>query len=176
MINHKYIFVAVGVRAYVYTGPEFTYEKWVDGLGRGRAFATVGPLLSFEIEGHLPGQEFRVPQGSVQLTASARAVSWIPMTKLEIVSNGKVIDAVSSEVPTKRLEWTGVISVERSSWVAARVWGPEHRRIANSPFVFAERRSPLLLLAHTGASYVHIGDSPIFSPKITPSCCGGSTV
>ena len=165
MINHKYIFVAGGVRSYVYTGPEFIYEKWVDGLSRGRAFATVGPLLSFEIEGHLPGQEFRVPQGPVQLTANARAVSWIPMTKLEIVSNGKVIDAVSSDVPAKRLEWTGVISVERSSWVAARVWGPEHRRIANSPFVFAERRSPLLLLANTGASYVHIGDSPIFSSK-----------
>jgi hypothetical protein len=87
------------------------------------------------------------------------------VTKLEIVANGKVIHSVSSDTTTNKLQWHGTLDLPRSAWVAARVWGPDNRLIANSPSRWAESRSSLVLLAHTGASYVHIGNDPIYSPE-----------
>jgi len=165
MINHKFIFVAGGVRSYVYTGGTFSYPEWIRGLAAGRAFATAGPLLFFEIENQLPGHNFHFPKGPVTLKARARVASAVPITQLEIISSGQVMDTVSSDTPTQELQWEGQLKLDRSSWLAARVRGPEHRLIPNSPHrhYFSEPTSQRILLAHTGASYVYLGKQPIFS-------------
>lgn len=49
-INHSFALLPGGQRVYVHTAPDFDYSKWIEGLARGRAFATAGPLLFFEIE------------------------------------------------------------------------------------------------------------------------------
>ena len=169
-INQTFSTLAGGERVYVQTGKEFTYDRWVEGLSRGRVFATVGPLLFFEVEGEPTGQKFRFKKGSAVVQASARVVSWMPVTRLEIVANGEVIESVSSDSPTTRLEWKGALSLERSSWVGARVWGPEHRLIANGPSRWAQRRNPLVLMAHSGTSWVYLPDSPIFSEDEREFC------
>ncbi len=38
-------------RTYVYVEGEFTAEKWLDALGRGRAFVTYGPLVNLTAQG-----------------------------------------------------------------------------------------------------------------------------
>ena len=169
-INQTFSTLAGGERVYVQAGKEFTYDQWVEGLSRGRVFATVGPLLFFEVDGEFPGHEFRFEKGPAVVGASARVVSWMPVTKLEIVANGEVIESVSSKSPTNRLEWQGALSFERSSWVGARVWGPEHRLIANGPSRWAQRQTPLVLMAHSGVSWVYLPDSPIVSEKERAFC------
>jgi hypothetical protein len=164
-VNQRFALVTGGVRVYVHTGRQFDYQSWINNLSQGRAFATVGPLLFFEIEGKLPGEEFHFVRGPVKLKAKASVSSLVPMTKLEIVANGKVVHSVSTDTPTNKLQWHGTIDLPHSAWLAARVWGPDHRLIANSPSRWAESRSSLVLLAHTGASYVHIGNGPIYSPE-----------
>lgn len=162
-INQRFALVTGGTRVYVHTGKRFDYQSWISNLSQGRAFATAGPLLIFEIENKLPGEEFHFAHGPIRLKAKASVASVVPITKLEIVANGKVVHSVSSEAPTNKLQWDGTIDLPKSAWVAARVWGPDHRLIANSPSRWAENRSSLVLLAHTGASYIHIGDDPIYS-------------
>jgi hypothetical protein len=161
-LNERFSAIAGGERVYVLVHNQFSYSEWLKGLREGAAFATVGPLLFFEVERQPAGHHFNVDPG-VKLRASARAVSYIPMSKLEILANGEVIDSVSSGVPTTHLVWQGELSLRRSSWVAAR-GGPEHRLISGGSHPWAQRRSALALLAHSGPFYIQIGGARIFSP------------
>ncbi len=158
-INQSFTFVAGGVRSYVHTGADVSYKIWIDGLRRGRSFATAGPLLFFEVDDQLPGHEFRFAPGPVTLKAKARVLSNVAVERLEIVVNGKVVAASTSG------EWSGSLPLERSAWLAARVWGPRHRLVSNSPSPFGETRSSSALLAHTSPHYVAIGNQRVFSAK-----------
>ncbi len=164
-INQRFSFIAGGERVYVYAGGRFDYPSWIGALKHERAFATVGPLLFFEVEGRPPGQQFHFAKEPVKLRTAAHALSSLPMIRMEILANGKVIASVSSETPTTALEWKGAVDITRSSWLAARVWGPGNRLIANGPSRWSQRRSPLVLQAHTAPSYVYLGDSPIYSAE-----------
>lgn len=169
-LNQDFAFAAGGVRSYVHTGEEFGYARWVEGLRAGRTFATAGPLLFFEVENQLPGRQFRFDKGPVTLRAAARVHSMVPVQKLEIVANGKVVAEAGGGAPVDRLEWKGGITLPESGWVAARVWGPGHRLIANSPSWFGQRQNPLVLMAHSGALYVSIAGRRAFSAADRAFC------
>ena len=162
-LNYRYSMITGGARLYVYTGEDFSYRRWIEGVRQGRVFATQGPMLFFAVGGKEAGGEFHLPARPADLAASARASSYIPITKLEIVVNGQVAAQSSSNVPTSHLEWEGTLHFEKSAWVAARVWGPGNRLIANGPSRWAERSSPWVLLAHSGPLYVKVGNSTVFS-------------
>jgi hypothetical protein len=170
-LNNRFAFLAGGDRVYVYTGKRLTYDAWIDGVKRGRAFATVGPLLTFTVDGHMAGAELRFAAAQSAVPVQAHADSSIPMTRIEIVSNGHVVASASSPTPTGHLQWSGIVPVKRSSWIAARIWGPNNDCIANGPSRWSQRRSPLLvLLAHTGPVYMSIGDRPVFSAADRDFC------
>lgn len=170
-LNNRFAFLAGGERVYVYTGKKLTYSAWLDGLRQGRAFATVGPLLTFTVAGHIAGSELRFASSQQNLPAHIDAVSTIPMTRMEIVSNGRVVAVATSAKPTDHMEWSGTIDIPQSAWVAARVWGPNNDRIANGPSRWSQRRSPdLALLAHTGPVYVRVGATPVFSSSDREFC------
>jgi len=170
-LNQHFSFLAGGERVYVNTGGHLNYAAWIDGLRHGRSFATVGPLLMFALNGKPPGAEEQRGPGPERAVVHVNVVSTIPISKVEVVQNGRVVAQASSSAPTERLEWSGTISVDHSSWLAARVWGPDNDRIANGPSRWSQRRSPaLVLLAHTSPSYVYIGDEPIFSESDRDFC------
>ena len=163
-VNQHFSFFPGGERVYVYTGGEFTYASWIDGLRRGRSFASVGPLLTFEVDGNPPGTERHFASGPARVSVGVSVSSVIPISRVEIVANGQVIAKVSSSKPTTHLHWQGKVLLRQSSWVAARVWAPDNDRISNGPSRWSERRSvSLTLAAHSSSSYVYIGDRPIFS-------------
>src|SRR5439155_8297758 len=47
-------------RVYVHTGPEVSWDGWVDGIRRGRTFVTNGPLLSFKVNAEIPSGEIQL--------------------------------------------------------------------------------------------------------------------
>lgn len=170
-LNQRFSFLAGGERMYVDTGEHFDFTSWIDGLKRGRSFATVGPLLIFDHDGAQPGSERRFDSGPARVSLGVSVVSTIPVSKLEIVANGHVVAEASSSTPADHLEWHGTLPLTQSSWIAARVWGPNSDRIANGPSRWSQRRSPeLALLAHSSPSYVYIGDQPIFSESDRQFC------
>jgi hypothetical protein len=170
-LNQHFAFLAGGERVYVYTGRRLTYPAWIDGLKRGRTFATVGPLLTFTVDGRTAGSELRFANGQNALPVRVSADSSIPMTRVEIVVNGAVVATENSLAPNGHLQWSGKIQVSRSSWIAARIWGPDNERIANGPSRWSQRRSSsMVLLAHSGPVYVSIGGRPVFSDADRDFC------
>lgn len=165
LFNRTFTFVVGGERVHVYTGRRFDYSKWIEGLKQERSFATRGPLLFFKLRGNLPGHKFYFSDGPQKLQPAARAFSYIPMTKLEIVVNGKVMDRVVQSTPTDHLEWKGTLTFNYSAWVAARIWGPNNCLIANGPSRWAESHYHAVLLAHTSPSHVEIAGSKIYSER-----------
>lgn len=170
-LNQRFTFLAGDERVYVYTGDHFSYATWIEGLRRGRSFATVGPLLTYEVNGNPPGSEQRVDSGTATVAVQVSVVSPIPIARIEVVANGHVVAEASSATPTYHLDWRGTVAVQLSSWLAARVWGPDNDRIANGPSRWSQRRSnSLVLLAHSSPSYVYLGRQSIFSEQSYDFC------
>jgi hypothetical protein len=65
------------------------YPRWI-GLKAGRSFVTNGPMLTLTADGKGPGSVLTVgAKPKVRVKATAR--SQFPLTKAELVHNGKVI-------------------------------------------------------------------------------------
>lgn len=112
------------VRAYAYLGGQpFTADNWFTAFGRGRTFTTSGPMLEFQVDESLPGDELTVTTDR-QLRVRARA--WgdpqrmAPM-KLEIVRLGEVIrsaESAEARSPEAKLDFT--VDAGNGFWIAAR--------------------------------------------------------
>jgi TolB protein len=139
-------------RTYAYLGSKLDYPSWVEAFRTGRTFITNGPLLDFRINGHMPGDEIRLPEtgGSVELYGRFQSI--VPVEKFEVVHNGEVIESVALADP-KTGEFRRRISVTRSGWYTLRAYGTKPARPVDDQFPFAE----------TGAIYVLRGEQPIRS-------------
>lgn len=112
------------VRVYAHTGGGFSTDAWFAALKRGRTFVTNGPMLMLDADGAMPGDDLGVTKNA---TIRIRARAWAPEIigspkKLELISNGRVIQSVESSNPNKqelRLEFA--LRGEKSQWIAARV-------------------------------------------------------
>jgi len=139
-----------GGRVYARLDGSMTAENWAQSYKRGRSFITNGPMLSFTVDGHEPGDEIRLPGNTghkVRVRGSVR--SQVSVDKVEVIVNGKPVASVA--------DWSRPFSREitltQSSWVALRVLGPGHRLVMNDAYAFA----------HTSPVYVTVGDKPIYS-------------
>ena len=170
-VNQNFAFLPGGERVYVYAGGRLDYATWIDGLRRGRSFATVGPLLTFEVDGDSPGGERHFASGQASVSVRVDVISVIPISRVEVVANGRVVAEASSPKPTNHLKWRGRVSLRESSWLAARVWAPDNDRISDGPSRWSERRSESrTLAAHSSPYYVYIGGQPIFSESDRNFC------
>jgi len=146
-----------GVRTYAYIGDdELSHVSWSDAVRAGRTYTTSGPLMDFTVEGLRPGDELTLPEsgGSVHVTATATCA--MPINKLEIVFNGKVIAQVSSKDGAKMLAIDESIDLPGSGWMAAR---------AVSDLV-AWHVWPVNFAAHTSAVYVKAGRTDVFDAAL----------
>ncbi len=109
--------VTGAARAYVQLDGAFDYEKWIDGIRRGRTFTTSGPLLFLDVDGHTPGDTVSRDPGD-RVTVRARAVSRHPLGTVQVVSNGVIIKEETTEETTAEL--TVELPVGESRWIVAR--------------------------------------------------------
>ncbi len=142
-------------KVYVNTGSgPLTYEKWLAAYKAGRTFVSNGPLLSLEVEGKGPGEEIDLAApGTVRV--SARVQSIVPMNSLEIVVNGEVAARVEPGDGGRQAAIARELPIARSSWIAARVWGPSNRLVINDPKAFA----------HSSPVYCYVGKQKIAVPQ-----------
>jgi hypothetical protein len=129
-------------RVYVHLGPDFTYEKWWEGLRAGRSFVTNGPLLRTRAAGQLPGHVFTAPEGQeLNLEIKADLTSQDSIRSLEIIKDGQV----ERSVPFAEWSRTGTLGTLRfraSGWFLVRA-------ITDNPKTFR--------FASTAPYYVEIG-------------------
>jgi len=110
-------------RTYVWT-PSWPaeIETWMDGLRRGRTFATNGPLIEFKLRGEMAGSElkFDAPQAGVPFTAKLRSI--VPVEHLEVVCNGKIVQTLALNGAKDSADVSGSIPLKESGWCLLRAW------------------------------------------------------
>ena len=143
--------VAGVARAYVRIDGDFSYEKWIDGIRRGRTFTTSGPLLFLDVDGHTPGDSIaKGPDDRV--TVRVRAVSREPLGVVQVVSNGVVIAEETTAATTAELAVE--LTVGESRWIVARA-------SRGGGFNCIERTG----IAHTSAVHVVVAGRGVFRPE-----------
>ena len=113
-------------RTYVYVEGELTVEKFLDALGRGRAFVTYGPLVNFTAHGGSarPGDTVVLQAGQeIQLQAElfvARREAPRGLELAQVIQNGEVIHEFRlSNVPEATITLSHAPA--KSSWYIVRV-------------------------------------------------------
>ncbi len=143
-----------GSRCYVQMDEPFTMKSWLDGLRQGRSFVTNGPVINFTVDGRGPGARLEA-DGPHEVMVRTTVESLVPVSSLEIVVNGEVVQSVPlSEVSSDRRVFSSQCSLrlERSSWIAACVRGPDDERIFDGP-----------AFAHTSPVYFTLEQRPVRS-------------
>lgn len=113
-------------RTYVYVEGELTVEKFLDALGRGRVFATYGPLVNFTAQGGSarPGDTVVLQAGEkIQLQAALFVAPREAPRALElaqVIRNGEVVHEFRlGAVPEATITLSD--APVRSSWYIVRV-------------------------------------------------------
>lgn len=110
-------------RTYVKTEGPLTYPSWIDGIRKGRTFATDYPLLEFTVDDKEPGDLIHLSGPNAKLMVKARAQSIEPYDRLEIIHNGKVIRSVQPSGSRFEASIHETIALDRGGWIAARAYG-----------------------------------------------------
>ncbi len=142
------------VHVAVPTGP-LELKPWLDGLRRGRTFATNGPLLRFTLGGKGIGDELKLPGGEPSVPFTATLRSLVPVDHLEIVCNGQVVRKLELSASRDAADVAGTFPLARSGWCLLRAW--------------SERAAyPILDIypyATTSPIYITLGGAPPRSPE-----------
>jgi hypothetical protein len=147
--------VPVGLyRTYVHIPPDegFTYESWCRNLRAGRTFHSGGPILDLAVDGHRPGDTLKLSGNGGTVEVEAVAESVLPIHRLEIVQQGRVVAATEERGGARRLRLREKLRLKGHSWLAARVGGPGYGDAVAHHDVW--RRA---IMAHTSPVYVQVG-------------------
>ena len=149
--NRRHHWIPGGHRVYVQTGRALNAADWVRNYGAGRSFATNGPMLQFRVNGKLPGAELDLKSGDI-LLVEASATSFVPMDKLEIMLNGKVVASVAASGDRSSVQLSKELKVSEGAWIAARVRGPFHRYLVNDTYLYGHTSPVYLTVDGRGAA------------------------
>jgi len=148
-----------GERAYVLINDNFTYDAWVDGLKAGRSFVTNGPMIFLSVDGKGLGEVIRTDAvDEYWINVEASVFSEYPLTSLEIVVNGEVVESIIPEGDGLEAAISTNIRLEKSSCIAVRCAGEENRFVYRS---ITEMDGSFF--AHTSPIYCYFGDQPVYS-------------
>lgn len=134
-------------RVYVDVEGDFAYEKWIDGLLRGRSFVTTGPMLTMTAE--------RLSNSRVRVSGLLEAAT--KPQRLEVLLNGQVATAIDvapanvsgNATPSAHFHvpFAVELPLEGTSWIAARGYtenGNGRVRFAHTaPQYFQDPQRPL---------------------------------
>lgn len=96
-------------------------EKFLEGIKEGRTFASNGPLIGLNINGKEPGEEIELAKkGKVNYSGFLRSL--VPIEKLELVQNGKVIKSIPLTGDQKTADFSGTLQLSSSAWVLLRAY------------------------------------------------------
>jgi hypothetical protein len=128
------------IRTYAHApGRPFTYGAWVEAVRAGRTYITVGPLISFQVDGHAPGSEVNAASGMVRARYGLRSCE--PVERVDLIANGHVVASGNGSETDREVPMPG------GGWIAVRCLEGGQ------------------VLAHTSAVYVHVPGVP---PPVDP--------
>jgi hypothetical protein len=142
-------------RCYTYIGQEeFTFTNWAKGVRSGNTFVTSGPLLLFHAGGHRPGEEITLGPGGGTVPVHADVHSFVPIHKLEVIFNGRVVASREERAGTRTMSLSEEVKVPGPGWLAARC----------SSHLGPTTVWRYKIAAHTSPVYVKVMGQELFSP------------
>lgn len=112
------------VRTYVYTGARgLDMKAWFEGLRKGNAFMTTGPLVELTVDGRIPGENVELPATGGTVEVSARVRSIVPLEKILLVSNGETVEDIPLSADKKSADFKKAVPVRKSGWYHLRAEG-----------------------------------------------------
>lgn len=127
------------------------YDAWADGVRRGAAVVSNGPILDLVVEGRGPGAVVDLNLEAGQVSGEVHAVALRPLEALEVVANGRVVQTVAGDGRKTELRLPFTIPASESLWVAGRV---RAAREGNEPAI----------QAHSNPVYVLRDRRPVHDP------------
>lgn len=135
--------------AKIATDEPFTYDNWANAVRAGRTISTNGPLVDLKVEGSHIGDSIQLPERGGTLEVHATAECFRPLSRLEVVCNGKVVASEEAEAGRRALQVKEKIRVTGSGWIAARCKG-----LRGDPGQY--------MAAHTSPVYIKCGQTRAF--------------
>ena len=134
-----------------------SHRRFLGAVKAGRTFVTNAPLLDFQMTAadHVtrqPGDVVQLPRGEHVLAARAIMRSNVPVDRVELVGNGKVLTSVTPRNGTSVDEQI-VVRATESGWYVLRAWSDRPRLPVLDLYPFAS----------TSPIYVEVGGAPVRS-------------
>jgi TolB protein len=101
---------------------ETRLNTWLAGLKAGRTMATNGPLLGFTVEDRGPGEDIALAASGGTLRFKGFLRSSVPVDRVEIVMNGKVVRTVRPSGERRAADLEGSLPAKGQGWVLLRAW------------------------------------------------------
>ena len=99
---------------------EFNFANWAKAVRQGNTFSSTGPLLLFQAEGQVPGNEIALGTEGGTVEIHAEAKSFVPIHRLEVVLNGNVVASRDEDAGARELKLSDRVKAEGPGWLAAR--------------------------------------------------------
>ena len=96
-------------------------KPWLEGIKKGRTFATNGPLLGFTLNGATIGDQLKLADGAKEVSFSASLRSIVPMDHLQIICNGHLVKELALGADRKTADGKGTIAAQ-TGWCILRAW------------------------------------------------------
>jgi len=149
-------------RTYIYTGERgLDADAWFEGLRRGRAFVSTGPLVELTVNGRIPGEEVVLPSSGGDVEVEARVRSITRLETVTLVFNGEPIETIPLSADRKRADFKKSLKVTRSGWYHLRAEGkPEERYPLDTTFA----------QGFTNPVWVSVGGRPVRNRAAAEYC------
>ncbi|MBL8267246.1 CehA/McbA family metallohydrolase [Steroidobacter sp.] len=141
------------VRTYIHTGDRgLDADAWFEGLRKGRAFVSTGPLVELTVNDRIPGEDVKLPAAGGEVSIVARVQSITPLESVTLVWNGEVVEKIPLSRDRKGAQLNKKLKVARSGWYHLRAEGnPKERYPLDADFA----------QAFTNPVWVTVGEQPV---------------
>lgn len=118
-------------RNFVFVGTDdpqqVTATALVQAVKQGRVVVSLGPFVTFSVEGHPIGALVSKPQGDLTVQVRVQAPNWVAVDEVELIANGIAIKRWQLPHPASALDWRGTAKVRprRDTWYVVFVRGRE---------------------------------------------------
>jgi TolB protein len=128
-------------RSYVYLGPKFSYEAWLAGQKAGHNFVTNGPMMSFSVNGKMPGSILRDEPGEISVAIDCQSQD--EMDRAEVIEDGEIVAVFRVSPGASRISATRKLNFQPGGRIAARCFerNPVTVRFAHSSPVYFGREA-----------------------------------
>jgi hypothetical protein len=140
-------------RTYVFTGAEgLDMRAWLDGMRRGHAFVTNGPLVELLVNGARPGESIGIDAAGGVVEVQAHVRSIVPLQAVTLYYNGQPVEEIPLGSDRRTASFRKSTRVSKSGWYHLRAEGtPADRFPLDTAYP----------LGFTNPVWVIVGDRPV---------------